>query len=70
MSGKEKISLNEIAFGSTVFAGSTEMLGYCAEKDYIYLIRSLTPQQATGLALTISVHMHPKYCFLWLFIRA
>jgi len=28
--GKAKISLNEIAFGSTVFAGSVEMLKFCA----------------------------------------
>jgi enoyl-CoA hydratase/carnithine racemase len=27
--GKARISLNEIAFGSTVFAGSTEMLRFC-----------------------------------------
>lgn len=29
VSGKSKISLNEIAFGSSVFAGSTEMLRFC-----------------------------------------
>ncbi len=29
LAGKAKISLNEIAFGSTVFAGSTEMLRFC-----------------------------------------
>jgi len=29
VAGKAKISLNEIAFGSTVFAGSTEMLRFC-----------------------------------------
>lgn len=28
--GKSKISLNEIAFGSSVFAGSTEMLRFCS----------------------------------------
>ena len=30
VSGKAKISLNEINFGSSVFAGSTEMLRFCA----------------------------------------
>ncbi len=30
VSGKAKISLNEIAFGSTVFSGCTEMLRFCA----------------------------------------
>jgi len=30
VSGKAKISLNEITFGSTVFAGSVEMLRFCA----------------------------------------
>ncbi len=29
VAGKGKISLNEIAFGSSVFAGSTEMLRFC-----------------------------------------
>lgn len=29
VSGKAKISLNEIGFGSSVFAGSTEMLRFC-----------------------------------------
>jgi Delta3-Delta2-enoyl-CoA isomerase len=30
VSGKARISLNEIGFGSSVFAGSTEMLRFCA----------------------------------------
>jgi Delta3-Delta2-enoyl-CoA isomerase len=30
ISGKARISLNEIVFGSSVFAGSTEMLKFCA----------------------------------------
>jgi len=30
VSGKAKISLNEISFGASVFAGSTEMLRFCA----------------------------------------
>jgi len=30
VTGKAKISLNEITFGSSVFAGSVEMLRYCA----------------------------------------
>lgn len=30
VSGKARISLNEITFGSTVFAGATEMLRFCA----------------------------------------
>lgn len=30
VAGKAKIALNEIAFGSTVFAGATEMLRFCA----------------------------------------
>ncbi len=30
VSDKSKISLNEIGFGSSVFAGSVEMLGFCA----------------------------------------
>ncbi|WP_163712618.1 enoyl-CoA hydratase/isomerase family protein [Mangrovibacterium lignilyticum] len=30
VSGKSKIALNEIGFGSSVLAGSVEMLGYCA----------------------------------------
>ncbi len=34
VSGKARISLNEIAFGSSVFAGSTEMLRLCVGSRY------------------------------------
>lgn len=33
VSGKAKISLNEITFGSTVIAGSVELLKYCAGQN-------------------------------------
>lgn len=60
VSGKAKISLNEISFGSSVFAGSVEMLTFCAGSKnaqtilYNGSMYSAEEAQAVGLVDQIS----------------
>lgn len=54
-SGKAKISLNEIAFGSTVFAGSVDILKFCVGAHNAELIlesgKMFSPDDALGMGL-------------------
>ena len=54
-SGKAKISLNEISFGSSVFAGSVEMLKFCAgpknAESVLYSGAMYTAEEAIQLGL-------------------
>lgn len=58
-SGKGKISLNEISFGSTVFAGSTEMLrfwiGGAGAAEVLYSGAMYSSEQAAALGLVHEV---------------
>ena len=55
VSGKAKISLNEINFGSSVFAGSTEMLRFCVgdknATEVLYSGSMYSPEEAQELGL-------------------
>jgi len=55
VSGNAKISLNEISFGSTVLAGSTEMLRFCVGSknatEILYTGAMYTAEEAKSLAL-------------------
>ena len=55
VSGKTKISLNEISFGSSVFAGSTEMLRFCVgdknATEILYSGRMYSAEEAKDLGL-------------------
>ena len=55
VSGKAKISLNEICFGSSVFAGSTEMLRFCVGSknatEVLYSGAMYTAEEAKVLGL-------------------
>jgi len=55
VSGKAKISLNEIAFGSTVFAGSVDILKFCIGPHKAELIlesgKMFSPDEALQLGL-------------------
>ncbi len=59
VSGKAKISLNEIGFGSTVFAGSTEMLrfwiGGARATEVLYSGAMYSAEQAQALGLVHEV---------------
>lgn len=58
--GKSKIGLNEITFGSTVFAGSVEMLRACAgqrgAEEVLFTGAMFDPGRALGLGLIDAVH--------------
>ncbi|MFZ2446778.1 MAG: enoyl-CoA hydratase/isomerase family protein [Syntrophobacteraceae bacterium] len=53
--GKAKISLNEIGFGSSVFAGSVEMLRYCVgsknAQEVLFSGRMYSAHEAHGIGL-------------------
>lgn len=53
--GKARIALNEIGFGSSVFAGSVEILRYCvgsaAAQEFLYSGRMYSPQEALKIGL-------------------
>ncbi len=53
--GKGKIALNEISFGSSLFAGSVEMLRYCvgdrSAQQIAYSGRMFAPDEALALGL-------------------
>lgn len=55
VSGRAKISLNEISFGAPVFAGSTEMLRFCAGNnnatEILYSGAMYTAEEAKPLGL-------------------
>jgi 3,2-trans-enoyl-CoA isomerase len=55
VSGKAKISLNEITFGSSVFAGSVEMLKFCVgqknAQSILYSGAMYSAEEALGLGL-------------------
>lgn len=55
VSDRSKISLNEIGFGSSVFAGSAEMLGFCAgwknAETILYSGAMYSADEALGLGL-------------------
>ncbi|UCD91049.1 MAG: enoyl-CoA hydratase/isomerase family protein, partial [Desulfobacterales bacterium] len=55
VSGRAKISLNEISFGSSVFAGSTEMLRFCVGNrnatEVLYSGAMYTAEEAKVLGL-------------------
>ena len=55
VSGKAKIALNEISFGSSVFAGSTEMLRFCVggknAAEILYSGAMYTAEEAKVLGL-------------------
>jgi enoyl-CoA hydratase/carnithine racemase len=55
ISGKAKISLNEITFGSTVFYGSVQMLKYCigerSAESVLYGGSMYSAEEAKGLGL-------------------
>jgi enoyl-CoA hydratase/carnithine racemase len=57
--GKAKCSLNEISFGSSVFAGSTEMLRFCvgsaAATKVLYSGEMFSAEEAKGLGLVDDV---------------
>lgn len=57
--GKAKISLNEISFGSTVFAGSTEMLRFCVgdrhASDVLYSGTMYSGEAAAAIGLVDEV---------------
>ncbi len=57
--GKAKISLNEITFGSSVFAGSTAILKYCVgtvnAQEILYSGRMYTAEEALALGLVNTV---------------
>jgi Delta3-Delta2-enoyl-CoA isomerase len=56
--GSAKISLNEIAFGSTIFAGSTEMLQFRAgsrASDVLYSGAMYSPAEAQQIGLVAEV---------------
>jgi 3,2-trans-enoyl-CoA isomerase len=57
--GKAKISLNEISFGSTVFAGNTSILKYCVSarnaQKILYSGKMYTAEEALGLGLVDEV---------------
>jgi enoyl-CoA hydratase/carnithine racemase len=59
VSGKAKISLNEITFGSSVFAGSAEMLKYCVgqrnAQSILYSGSMYSAEEALGLGLVDQV---------------
>jgi Delta3-Delta2-enoyl-CoA isomerase len=59
VSGKAKIALNEIGFGSSVFAGSTEMLrfwvGSSHATDILYSGTMYTAEEAKGIGLVHEV---------------
>ncbi len=59
VSGKAKIALNEVSFGSTVFAGSTEMLrfwiGAAGATEVLYSGAMYAAEQATALGLVHEV---------------
>ena len=59
VSGKAKIALNEITFGSSVFAGSTEMLRFCvgdrAATQILYSGAMYTAGEAESLGLVDKV---------------
>ncbi len=58
-SGKAKISLNEIGFGSSVFAGSTEMLRFCLGSrqatEVLYSGAMYSAEEARALGLVDDV---------------
>lgn len=53
--GKAKISLNEVTFGSSVFAGSVEILRYCvgsaAAQEILYSGRMYSAEEALAIRL-------------------
>ena len=55
VSGKAKISLNEISFGSSVFAGSTEMMRFCVgsknTEEILYSGKMYSAEEAKVLGL-------------------
>lgn len=55
VTGKAKISLNEISFGSSIFAGSTEMLRFCVggrnATQILYSGAMYSAEEAQGLGL-------------------
>ncbi len=59
VAGKAKISLNEITFGSSVFAGSVEMLRHCVgdrnARDILYTGRMFTGEEAAEIGLVDEV---------------
>jgi 3,2-trans-enoyl-CoA isomerase len=59
VSGKAKISLNEIAFGSSVFAGSTEMLRFCVGSHHatkvLYSGTMYSAEEAKSIGLVDTV---------------
>lgn len=59
VSGRAKISLNEISFGAPVFAGSTEMLRFCAGSNnataILYSGAMYTAEEAKTLGLIDTV---------------
>ena len=64
VSDSAKISLNEIGFGSSVFAGSVEMLGYCAgwrnAETILYSGGMYSADEAFGLGLIDMVSIGPN----------
>jgi 3,2-trans-enoyl-CoA isomerase len=55
VSGKAKISLNEVSFGASVTAGAVEMLAYCIGRrkaqDVLFSGRMFTPEEAYQIGL-------------------
>lgn len=63
--GKARISLNEIGFGSSVFAGSTEMLRFCVGSGnattILYSGAMYTAEEAKSLGLVHDVTTEENY---------
>ncbi|MHC1727704.1 MAG: enoyl-CoA hydratase/isomerase family protein [Syntrophobacteraceae bacterium] len=59
VSGRARISLNEISFGSSVFAGSVAILQYCVgsrnAQEMLYSAKMYTANEAFGLGLIETV---------------